>query len=108
MKAAHHRGSYQATRDAVVNRANANPNAICWRDGLTLAQHPPHRTGKPATWTGGHTIDGWADAPAWLNVTRRPPAGAWIAPEASTCNAAAGASRNNALKANPQSRRWLA
>ena len=66
------------------------PGAICWRCGLTLAQHPRHDSGRPQQWHGGHTIDG-INGPPWLDVTRRPPAGqAFIAAEASRCNVVAG------------------
>ena len=78
-------------RRAVRRAASCTPHAICWRCGRTLAQHEPHRNGKPAEWQGGHTIDG-VNGPAWFDVTRRPPKGlALIAPEASTCNTSAGA-----------------
>jgi hypothetical protein len=107
MKPAHRRGTYQHNRNRVVATANSTPHAVCWRDGLTLAAHPPHRNGDPAKWEGGHTIDGAVNAPAWLNVTRRPPPGPWIAPEASTCNRSNGAHRTNTLRANPRSRTWL-
>ena len=104
----HHAGTHLHTARKVCALAAANPDAVCWRDGLTLDQHPPHHDGKRPTWTGGHTIDGWVDPPPWVQVTRRPPPGPWIAPEASTCNYAAGAGRNETLRANPTSRRWFA
>lgn len=107
MKAAHHSGDYATNRNMVCRIANANPAAVCWRDGLTLDQHPPHRNGDRPKWTGGHTVDGDPRARPWLRVTQRPPAGSWIAPEASTCNYSNGARRTNKLRANPTSRRWL-
>ena len=107
MKPRHPAGTFH-TRSATVRQlAYAHPGAVCWRCGLTLAQHPPHHDGRRPTWTGGHTIDGWIDAPPWYNVTRRPPPGPWIAPEASTCNYAAGAGRTNTLRLNPTSRDWF-
>ena len=106
-KAPHHRGTHEVQARKVRDTANANPNAICWRDGLTLAQHPNHHDGTRPRWTAGHTIDGYRNAPAWLNVTHRPPSGPWLAPEASTCNYANGAKRTNTQRANPQSRQWL-
>lgn len=83
--AAHH-GTYQRRSRMVRAAANANPNTICWSCGRTLRKHAPHQTGRPATWHAGHTIDSSIDAPAWLNVTVRPPPGPWLAAEASTCN----------------------
>jgi len=102
MKKPHHSGHYQTLAKRVVNAARANPNAVCWRDGLPLDHHQPHHNGKPATWTAGHTVDGNNAATPWYNVTQRPPLpGNWLAPEASTCNYSHG---NN--KTNPNSRRW--
>lgn len=81
----------------VRSLASANPGAVCWRCGLTLDEHPPHRSGKRPTWQAGHTIDG-TFGPGWFDVAARPPAGAWIAPEASTCNTSAGAVTINAKR----------
>lgn len=108
MKAAHHSGRYHHDARKVRTAADATPLAICWRDGLTLAQHPPHHNGNQPRWTAGHTIDGAANARPWLRVTERPPAGPWLAPEASTCNYSNGARRTNTQRANPQSRNWRA
>ena len=85
-KAPHHAGNYHVQAQRVRDAANADPYAICWRDGLTLAQHPPHADGSRPTWTAGHTIMGAANSQAWLNVRQRPPVGAWLAPDASVCN----------------------
>lgn len=85
MAAPHHRGEYRPIRDQVVQAANADPLTVCCHCGKTLARHAPHRNGRPATWTGGHTIHGVL-GPPWLNVRSTPPPGAWIAPAASTCN----------------------
>ena len=107
MKPRHHAGTFHTSSATVRRLANAHPGAVCWRCGLTLAQHPPHHDGQRPTWTGGHTIDGWIDAPPWVHATRRPPPGPWIAPEASTCNSAAGAGRTNKIRTNAQSRDWF-
>ena len=107
MKKAHHAGTHEVVARKVCATAKANPNAVCWRDGLTLDQHAPHHDGTPAYWTGGHTVDGYPNAPAWLDVTRKPPPGPWIAPEASTENYAHGANKTNKLRTNPHSRPWL-
>ena len=106
-KAPHHAGDYRAQARKVRDAANAHPLAICWRDGLTLVQHPAHADGSRPTWTAGHTVDGAAGSPAWTDVTRRPPPGPWLAPEASTCNTRNGAKRTNRHRANPQSRQWF-
>lgn len=92
----HHRDPRFVKLGRIVRRAaHANPRAICWRCGRTLAQHEPHRNGKAQRWQAGHTIDG-ALGPAWLDVERRPPVDkAFIAPEASRCNTSAGASAGN-------------
>jgi hypothetical protein len=82
--------------------AQADPLAVCWRDGLTLEQHGRHRDGSPPTWTAGHTVDGAVNAAPWLQVRRCPPPGAWLAPEASTCNFAAGATYGNTGRAPVQ------
>ncbi len=83
-KGAHHRGDYHVRARRVRDQANTDPTTTCWRCGHTLAQHPPHRDGKPATWTAGHTVDGDSSAP--------------LAPEASTCNYSAGAKAGNARR----------
>lgn len=80
-KAPHHRGTYHVTAAKVRANANANPDTKCWRCGRTLAQHPPHKNGKPAKWTAGHRVDGQVGGP--------------LAPEASTCNYSAGATTGN-------------
>ena len=82
---AHHRGTYFAQAAAVRARANVDPTTRCWRCGRTLAQHPPHRNGKPARWTAGHVHDGQIGGP--------------LEPEASTCNYSAGATMGNRQRA---------
>lgn len=71
-KPAHHRGTYDRDSRRIVAAANADPATRCWRDGLTLAQHPRHKTGRSAFWTAGHIHAGIVGSP--------------LAPEASTCN----------------------
>lgn len=80
----HHHGSYQRRALAVRRAAYANPLTRCWRCGLTLAEHQPHRNGKRARWTAGHVIDGQVGGP--------------LAPEASTCNYTAGAVRGLVMR----------
>jgi hypothetical protein len=97
-KAPHHRGTYHAASAKVRAAANADPETRCWRCGLTLPEHKPHRNGKPATWTAGHTTDSQP--------------GGHLAPEASTCNYAAGGrlarARARTAPARPRrrSRNW--
>ena len=107
MAGKHHRGTFSRYSQQLRDTANRNPRAVCWRDGLTLDQHPPHHDGSRPTWTAGHTIAGDPNALPWLDVTRTPPPGSWLAPEASTCNYSAGARHVNKLRANPQSRAWF-
>lgn len=84
----HYTGTYGRRSRAVRRDANANPDTRCWRCGRTLADHPPHANGTPARWTAGHIHDGQTDGP--------------LAPEASTCNYAAGA-RYRDSNTNPHS-----
>jgi hypothetical protein len=92
----HRAGNYKQRARRLVAAANRNPATICWRCGRTLNQHPPHRNGKPARWTAGHTRDEDPTAP--------------LAPEASTCNYTAGAVYRNRKHgrppANPTSTDW--
>lgn len=84
MAGRHHRGpDYERRAAALRARANADPRTRCeavLADGTicgrTLAEHPPHRTGRKATWQAGHVIDGQL--------------GGALRPEASTCNNQAG------------------
>lgn len=80
-KAPHYRGAYHVTARHVRAQAYANPGTRCWRCGLTLPEHKPHRNGRPATWQAGHVNDGQVNGP--------------LAPEASTCNTSAGAAHGN-------------
>lgn len=83
-KPAHYRGSYHVQARKVREAAYANPLTRCWRCGLMLHEHEPHKTGKPATWTAGHVIDSDQRSP--------------LRPEASTCNKSAGARYGNQLR----------
>lgn len=78
---AHYRGSYARQAKAVRDAANADPSTRCWRCGLTLREHAPHKNGKPPTWDAGHVNDGQA--------------GGVLAAEASTCNRQAGATEGH-------------
>jgi hypothetical protein len=88
-KPAHRRGNCHVTARLVREAANANPKTTCWRCGKTLAEHAPHKSGRPATWTAGHVNDGEA--------------GGQLLPEASTCNYRAGMA---ALRGITPSRKW--
>lgn len=81
---AHHQGTYARRAAAVRAAATANPDTLCWRCGRTLAEHEPHRDGRAPFWTAGHLIDGQIEGQ--------------LAPEASTCNFAAGAALGNATR----------
>lgn len=89
---AHYLLGYDRRRRLLVAAANANSNTKCWRCGLTLEQHQPHHSGKPAKWTAGHVRDGDPLAP--------------LLPEASTCNYSAGAQRVNGKPIVRPTRRW--
>lgn len=86
-----YRGDYQRRARAIRDAANANPNTTCWRCGLVLSAHANHRNGRPPTWHAGHIIDSDPNSP--------------LAPEASTCNTAAGAVYGN-QKREPTSYNW--
>lgn len=92
MKSPHHSGTYQVSRNQVVALANANPLTLCWRCKRPLSLHPPHDSGKPAAWTGGHTVRGSQTYEPWLRPMVSPTdcdtarAGDYLAPEASVCN----------------------
>jgi hypothetical protein len=93
-KAAHHSGPHQRLARLVVNAANANPDTRCARCGLTLAEHPPAKTGRPPRWTAGHKVDGKV-----AHTTRD------YQPEVDTCGSSAGATHGNQLR-EPHSRTW--
>jgi hypothetical protein len=73
----HYRGDYDTRSRRLVAAAKANPLTTCWRCGLTIEAHAPHKSGKPAYWTAGHVVDHNPASP--------------LLPEASTCNYSAGA-----------------
>ena len=87
-KPAHYRGGYHVAARRVRDAAKADPTTCCWRCGRTLDMHPPHKTGKPPTWTAGHVIDGDPASP--------------LRPEASTCNYRAGAIAGNRKRRQQQ------
>lgn len=76
-KPAHYKNGYDTRARQVREAAAANPGTLCWRCGKTLAQHPPHKNGKPARWQAGHVNQGEI--------------GGLLLPEASTCNTGHGA-----------------
>lgn len=84
VKPLHYQGRYHVQARHVRQAANNNPNTRCWRCGLTLQQHAPHKSGQPAKWTAGHLIDSDPTSP--------------LLPEASTCNYKAGARHGNAQR----------
>lgn len=90
-KPVHYQGSYHVRARHVRQAAQANPLTQCWRCGKTLAEHGPHKNGKPAAWTAGHLRDG-------------DPTSA-LAPEASTCNYKAGRVMQTQAT-EPRSREW--
>jgi hypothetical protein len=91
-KAAHHRGSYHVTSRRMNAAANADPNATCWRDGLTLAQHPPG-----THWTCGH-VDNPALYAQHPSTHARMIDGRLCAPEVSRCNYSNGATTGNTAR----------
>lgn len=77
----YYKGSYTRQAKAITDQAKANPLTPCGRCGRTLAQHPPHRNGRPPHWQAGHIIDGLPNGP--------------LRAEVSTCNGQAGARLGN-------------
>ena len=75
-KGAHHTGAYQKMARQVVLAARADVTTRCWRCGLMLHEHAPHKNGRLAFWTAGHVVTGEVLSP--------------LLPEASTCNFTAG------------------
>lgn len=97
----HHSGSFNRRSRTINAASTANRATVCWRDGRTLAAHPPHKTGTPAYWTTGHVDN--------LDLARRNGAtitmidGRPCAPEVSTCNYSIGASDGNRARTEPHS-----
>jgi hypothetical protein len=91
-----HGPRYRILAPLIVRAANADPNTRCWRDGLTLAEHTPHKNGRPAFWTAGHLKDGQPDATLTIHD---------LAAEASTDNFSQGASFGNRQRIEPRTAR---
>ena len=87
----HYTGDYTRRAAAVRRAAYANPGTRCWRCGRTLDEHKPGDR-----WDAGHVRDGDPTSP--------------LAPEAASCNRAAGAAVGNARRAESKrlrtSRTW--
>lgn len=98
-KARHHAGQFEVKARRMRQRATADPTATCWRDGLTLAQHPGQ------TWTCGHVDD---PALYQLHPSRYADTidGRLCAPEASGCNYSHGATAGNKRRGQATTRRW--
>lgn len=102
MSGQHHRTyRYRVTASAICAAAAANADAVCWRDGLTMAQHRDRWPGASLRWTCGHTRPGSQSWTPWLRVAERPPEGDWLAPEVSRCNYS-----NHRRPAQRTSRAW--
>ena len=106
---AHHRNHhtdprYRRWSPLVRSAAAATPDAVCWRCGLTLAEHE-RRAGRRLTWTAGHTVARSMTWRPWLDVTQVPPPGDWLAPEVSTCNYSTGAADGNRRR-EPHTETW--
>ena len=91
MGAPHRSGAYQAMSRQVVSAARANPLTRCWRCGLLLVEHQPHKNGRQPFWTAGHVVDSDPASP--------------LLPEASTCNFKAGG-KLTAQRKIASTRRW--
>ncbi len=103
MSAIHKDRRYVKAARIIRLYANADPRAVCWRDGWTLAEHQAKYPDRNITWHAGHLIDGSTNWWPWFHVTIRPPEGDWLAPEASCCNIAAG---NDARHIEPTTETW--
>ena len=91
----HNGPNYKRLARLIRRHANANPATACWYCGRTLAEHPPHKNGRPAFWTAGHLIPGQPDHELTL--------GSLVA-EASVCNFVHDNNRGQAVE--PHSPRW--
>lgn len=102
----HHRGRRYNAESARLRRlANANPNAICWRDGMTKAEHEQANPAGDNRWTAGHTVDGSTTWRTWAWVTEIPEPGDWLAPEIARCNIAAENDRRRGAR-EPHHEEW--
>lgn len=94
-----HSGSFNRQARQMNQAAAADPTCTCWRDGLTLDQHPPGQR-----WTCGHVED-----PALYALHPSPHAryidGRLCAPEVSRCNYSNGATTGNTLR-RPRNDSW--
>lgn len=91
IKAAHHRGTYQAYARRVVEAAYNNPGTICRRCGYTFDQYAQRQGAARAKWTAGHVNDGEI--------------GGLLVPEHAHCNYSAGAIAGN-RKRTTNHRTW--
>lgn len=97
-KPAHRRGYFNPRDNHTRIRAwTANPDTRCHAPGCgkTLAAHPPHTTGRPATWTNGHPANRPGDPTAPLQ------------PWASTCNTQDGGRLTPRGTGTTPTRNWL-
>jgi hypothetical protein len=92
-----HGPTHRRLAKVIRRHANADSSTRCWRCGLTLAEHEPHRNGKRPQWMAGHRRHGIVDAQLTLLD---------LAPEASTCNTSEGASWGNSQRAEAISADW--
>src|SRR5690554_1115702 len=83
----HHKGRrYTRTAAQLRQAANRNPDAICWRCGLTRQQHLERWPDRHHAWHAGHTLDGSTTWQPWTSITQQPPPGDWLAIEDAYCN----------------------
>lgn len=90
MSAIHRTPRYQKWAPIITAYAKATPDAVCWRDGWTMAEHIERFPGRRLTWHAGHTVKGSETWAPWVHVLFRPTEGDWLAPEVSVCNIGAG------------------
>lgn len=103
---AHHRDRrYVIASRTIRQAATLDPHAVCWRDGLTLAEHQQLYPNTRLHWTAGHTIRGSHTWQPWYGIRSTPPQGDWLAPEVSRCNYSHGATEGNAAR-EPTSGWW--
>lgn len=87
-----HHGAHHARVSATIRaHAYANPDTRCWRCHRTLAELPPHKTGRRPWWTGGHLEDGKVGGDELA--------------ECSHCASRTGAERGNRMR-EPRSEDW--